>query len=230
MYPEDRVLVGVINRKADLACVRNDHWYRIPAGQFDHGIHAEYLAFYQSRAFGAENGSVRYYARRTGHELVRRVDLLPDEPAHPRAAQPYFKIQMGELREKIPPITNPTRRPVVFVHTTWDRFVAATTIADLYSAADYFVDRVFYALRETGVTARRCWEAEGITDDGGAQLHVPCRDGELVATTARAGGSGRIQMPVDLGVEGIRQVIADVRRLSATLGGTLPRARIPLEE
>ncbi|MBN2471386.1 MAG: hypothetical protein JXN59_11725 [Anaerolineae bacterium] len=230
MYPEDRVLVGVINRKIDFDHVKNDHWYRIPCKQLDHGVHAEYLAFYQSRSFGADNGRIRYFARRTGHELVRRVDLLPEEPNHPRAKQAYYKLQLGELREKLPPVVNPTRRPVVFVYTTWDRFVAATEIADLYSAADYFVDRVFYALRGAGVAVERSWEAACVTDDGGAQLVVPCRNGELVATTASARRNDRLHLPVELGEEGIRRVIAEVRQRCAALGGALARVRIPFEE
>lgn len=229
MYPEDRVLVGVINRKPDLDHVRHDHWYRIPYGQARHGIHAEYLAFFQSRVFGSENGGVHYYARRTGHELVRRVDLLPEQPAHPRANQRYYKIQLGELREKIPPITNPTRRAVSFVYTTWDRFVAAEEISDLYSQADFFVDRVFYALRYCGLPSERSWEAEGITDDGGAQLRFQCEAGNLVATTAGSSAPGRIQLPAQLGAAAVQQVIDEVRARVAAMGGLLS-VRIPVEE
>lgn len=230
MYPEDRVLVGVVNRKVDFDHVKNDHWYRIPCNQADHGIHAEYVAFYQTKVFGAENGRINYFARRTGHELVRRVDLLPDEPKHPRAQQPYYKIQLGELREKVPPIVNPTRRTVVFVYTTWDRFVAADQISDLYSTADFYVNRVYYALREFGVRAERRWEAECITDDGGAQLCIACLEGDLVATTAPTCSGNRIRLPAELGADDIRQVILEVRRRVADLGGVLPQARISLEE
>ena len=42
MYAEDRVLVGVINRKKDLDQARYHHWYRIPRGRAAKGIHAEY--------------------------------------------------------------------------------------------------------------------------------------------------------------------------------------------
>ncbi len=228
MYPEDRVLVGVINRKRDLEHARHDHWYRIPRGRAEKGIHAEYLAFYLSRAFGEENGAVHYYARRTGHELVRRRDLLPEEPKHRRANALYYKIQLGELRRKVPPILNPTRRPVVFIYTTWDRFIAAKQIGDLYSDADYFVDRVFYALRNAGIPAERLWEAERLSDDGGAQVRVLCEHGEVIATTARS-TEDRLHLPAESGPDTIRQVVAEIRARIAKLGGPLS-VPIPLEQ
>ena len=77
MYPEDRVLVAVINRARDLDCARHEHWYRVPYLQAPTGIYAEYVAFFLSRAFKEQNGGIHYYARRTGVELVRRRDLLP---------------------------------------------------------------------------------------------------------------------------------------------------------
>lgn len=146
MYPEDRVLVGVINREGDLELARREHWYRVPYGRAAGGIHAEYIAFYLSRAFGELNGGIHYYARRTGVELVRRRDLLPDEPDHPRADALYYCLQLGELRRKDPPVLNPTRRAVAFILTTWDRFEQARELRDLYTNAEGFVDRAFYAL------------------------------------------------------------------------------------
>lgn len=220
MYPEDRVLVGVINRKVDLDHARHDHWYRIPHGRAAKGIHAEYLAFYLSRAFGDQNGAVHYYARRTGHELVRRRDLLPGEAGHRRADALYYKIQLGELRQKVPPIQNPTRRPVAFIYTTWDRFVAARQISDLYSEADYFVDRVFFALQRAGIPADPVWEATQVSDDGGAQLRVSCERGDFIATTARP-AEGRLHLPTGHGSDAVQRVVEEIRARVAALGGPL---------
>jgi hypothetical protein len=227
MYPEDRVLVGVINRKKDFDHARYNHWYRIPHGRAIKGIHAEYLAFYFSRAFKTQNSAVHYYARRTGHELVRRRDLLTDELKHPRANALYYKIQLGELREKVPPILNPTKRPVIFVYTTWDRFMAAEAINDLYSKADYFVDRVFFALRNAGIPSDRYWEATSVSDDGGAQLRIACQDGEIIATTAEP-DADRLHLQANHGPEAIQQVVDEVRARVNKLGGVLI-APIPLE-
>src|SRR5690606_1422252 len=156
--------------------------------------YAEYVAFFLSRAFKEQNGGIHYYARRTGVELVRRSDLLPDEAGHPRADCWYHKLQLGELRAKTPPVLNPTKRRVSFIFTTWDRFCAALILADLYSEADQFVDRVFHALRQSGLAPERIWEASrrgGI----GAELRLACQSGTVVASTA-PGGDG-VSLAVD---------------------------------
>src|SRR5690606_40228959 len=93
-------------------------------------------------------------------------------------ALPIF--QLGELRPKVPPILNPTKRRVAFIFTTWDRFCAARTLADLYSEADQFVDRVFHALRQSGLKPERIWEASR-RGHAGAELRLACQSGMVVA-------------------------------------------------
>lgn len=150
MFPEDRVLVGVINRVRDLHYARDEHWYRIPKAQMPLGVNAEYLAFYLSRAFKEQNGGICYFAGMRGLELVRRVDLLPNEPNHRSASSEYYRIALGELQVKDPPVLNPTRRRIAFIYTTWDRFVLAREIRDLYSDANFYVDRAYHALPGKG--------------------------------------------------------------------------------
>ena len=151
MYPEDRVLIGVINRRVDFEMARDQGWYRIPVDRAPKYLDTEYVAFYFSRNFKEKNGGVHYFARRTGQELVRRRDILPAEPGHPRANNLYYRISLGKMQEKRPPILNPTSRPIAFVFTTWDRFVTARTIADLYSVSEFYADRVSKLLRNKGV-------------------------------------------------------------------------------
>ncbi len=186
MYPEDRVLVGVVKRKADVEKLKTEHWYRIPVARGPKRVHAEYIAFYLSQRILEDQqlkGGIYYFARRTGSELVTRRDLLPDEVPHPRADEWYHKLQFAELHRKDPPILNPTNRSVSFIYTTWDRFEKARVIADLYSQADYFVDRVFHALGRDRKFAEHVWEASRQSDDGGAQIRVECENGTVLAST-----------------------------------------------
>jgi hypothetical protein len=132
-YPDDRVLVGVVNRRRDFEAIRDEGWYRIPLFSAPLCVDADYLAFYLSGKFNPYGGMIAFYARRTGFELARRRELLPGESGHPRANQLYFKLQFRTLETKTPPITNPTKRPVSFIYTTWERFNSATVIADLYN-------------------------------------------------------------------------------------------------
>lgn len=182
-YAEDRVLVGVINRKRDLETARHKGWYRIPVARLARGVNAEYIGFFLSGAFKELNGAVHYYAECKGIELAYRRWLLPDEPDHPRADEQYYKIALGDLIPKTPPIVNTTKRSIAFVSTTWDRFIHARTIPDLYSKADYFVDRIYHALRATGMQPERFWEVESSVIHHAPGLEIMTAEGPLYLST-----------------------------------------------
>lgn len=224
MFPEDRVLVGVINRKADLQIAQEQQWYRIPQNRLPRGIHAEYIAFFLSRAFKEQNGGIHYFAERTGVELAYRKDLLPDERDHANAQEVYYKVQLGELQVKTPPIQNPTKRTITFVHTTWDRFVRATEIKDLYSDADYFVDRIYHALRDSGLRALRFWEAERPYTGHGAQVRILCERGTVIASPDASEGDA---LYLDVSQEDAA-ILAEIRARIVSKGGPATIG-IPLE-
>lgn len=183
-FPDDRVLVGAITRKKDLINARDAGWYRVPQARLPRGVHAEYLAFFLNRRVSGESQSgIYYYARPSGVELVYRRDLLPDEANHPRAGEVYYKVQLRDWKPKNPPILNPSKRTFAFIYTTWDRFVHARQIKDLYSDADYFVDRIYHALRNDGYTMERTWDAERRYTGFGAQLRILCQQGVVVGST-----------------------------------------------
>ena len=210
MHPEDRVLVGVINRVRDLRYAREEHWYRIPQARLPHGIHAEYIAFFLSRAFKERNGGIHYFATRGGVELLYRRDILPDEADHNRAGDVYYKVALQDYREKIPPVLNPTHRPITFIYTTWDRFVNATLIGDLYSTADYYVDRIYHALRDRKIYAERYWEAESSTQHA-AGVRILCDSGVVNASIEPDGDGLTLdpQQPADAILQQILQRIAN---------------------
>lgn len=222
------MLVAVINRERDLAIAQREHWYRVPVQQAPNGVYAEYIAFFLSRTFKEQNGGVHYYARRTGVELARRRDLLPDEASHPRADCLYHKLQFGELRRKEPPILNPTRRGVAFIFTTWDRFCVARTLADLYSDADQFVDRVYHALLQAGLRPERIWEASRLAGTGGAELRLPCARGIVIASTAPSGDA--LSLAVGGSSEAVEAGVVSVLDAARAQGGPVtqqPRRRAP---
>lgn len=130
--PLDRVLVCVLNRRRDFEQLRDSAWYRIPQVEMVDGIHAEILAFFFSRAFGDLNGAIHCYAAVTGIELVYRDWLLPAEAGHPRANAVYYRVALGPLQRKNPPVSNLEKRPIAFIRTTWERFEPARAVADLY--------------------------------------------------------------------------------------------------
>jgi hypothetical protein len=190
MYPEDRVLVGVMNTKRDFSFAKDNSWYRIPQKRMPNGIHVEYIAFFLSGAvFKEKSGGIHYFAQKRGVELAYRHQLVTNQPNHQRANEVYFKVQLGELREKSPPITNLTHRTIAFVYSTWDRFVHARTIADLYSPADYYVDRIYHALRNRELQPLRIWEAQKRETGYAPQLRILCQKGTVVASVEQNEGN-----------------------------------------
>ncbi len=106
-------------------------WYRIPLRSAPKVIFVDYLAFYQTGAFAQEKQRIQFLAPVTGHELVRRIDLLQDELDHPQANQEYFKIQLGPLISIAQPILADQWRRISFFYTTGEYLNKAKTIKDL---------------------------------------------------------------------------------------------------
>ena len=218
MQAESVVLVGVVNRKRDFIALRDEHWYRIPQGKAPRGVDADVFAFFlSSKVFKEKSGGIHYYAHRRGVELATRRDLLPAEANHKRAAEIYHKIQLSPLLVKIPPIINkPNPYRFAFVYTTWDRFQAAHHIRDLYSPADYFVDRVFHALRQRGLKPKRSWEAAArdLAYPQGAQLRVICENGVVIASTEPTSEVIYLRPQTQLNV-----AVSDIQSAIAKMGG-----------
>ncbi len=132
MDANDPVLVVLVNRPRDLQIIHAEQWYRMPVKYAPPRFtQARYLAFYLPSAFGADKWSIREYALVRGHELVRRRDLLPGEPDHPRADEFYFKIELGAPLVLPHPITSRTSRRILFLWTTGEQFSRAVEIDDL---------------------------------------------------------------------------------------------------
>ena len=129
--PSALVLVVLINRPRDLEIARLLGWYRIPLRTAPKVIAVDYLAFYQTEAFGADKWRIQYLAPVRGHELTTRGELLKDELDHPRANEEYFKIQLGPLLILPSPILAEKWRRITFFYTTGEYILKASTINDL---------------------------------------------------------------------------------------------------
>jgi hypothetical protein len=184
MHADDRVLVAVMNRIQDFELARDQRWYRLPEEKAGRGAFFEYVAFYFTAAFGDLRWAVHYYARILGHELLTRRQLLPGEPDHPRADSFYYKLQLGPLQEREPPIASLRWRRVTFIYTTWDRFEAAEELNDLYAEGGEFVDRLYHALREAGMTPERQYPVRESGVEYVAGLAIPCREGAVAVKIA----------------------------------------------
>ena len=126
------VLVSVTPAERDLEIARVLGWYRIPFRFSPKVIDVDYLAFYQTAAFGNEHRwQIEKAAQVRGHELTTRGELLREEPNHPRAQEEYYKIQLGEVFSLSHPIKAGKWRRLTFLYTTGEKLANAKTLQDL---------------------------------------------------------------------------------------------------
>jgi hypothetical protein len=136
LKPTDLILVCLLPSPRDLEIARLLGWYRIPLRTAPKVVAVDYLAFYQTSAFGARGGRIEYAAPVRGHELTTRVELLKDEPDHPRAQEEYYKIQVGGLDKLKEPILAGKWKRITFLYTTGEYLLKARTLHDLVVDGD----------------------------------------------------------------------------------------------
>jgi hypothetical protein len=168
MHPDDVVLVALISSQRDLELAEQERWYRIPARHAPrHFSGAQYLAFYLPGSFGPRKWSIDTFAAVRGHELARRRDLLPEEPAHSRADELYYKLQLGPSFRREPPIRSKRGRRVLFLWTNWSKFTNAREWNDLYLRSSAH-DKLWDALQQDNLDVER----EVTIRDGRARYRV----------------------------------------------------------
>ena len=159
--PYTTVLVAIINNQRDFAIARDEHWYRIPVKRAPaRATGAPVLAFYQTKVFGPEAWAINYWARAWRWEVVKRIELLPDELSHPRAHDDYYKIHLEQLERLPHPIVSRKWRRITFIVTTWERLMRAREVHELLHG-DIWEERLYRALRKMGIVAegRVNWES-----------------------------------------------------------------------
>ena len=152
------VLVAIMNNLLDFAIARDQHWYRIPVRSVERLLKArwppQWLAFYQTRVFGNEAYAVRYYAHVLDIRQVFRWQLFPDEPFDERAKKRYYQVMLSPLQRLPRPILSRRWRRIVFIPTTWHKFMNAVEINDLYDESP-LEDRLWAELKRLKIAAER---------------------------------------------------------------------------
>ena len=152
-----RVLVAVMNDRRDFEIARHEGWYRIPLKRAPRRVGADYLAFYQTKAFDDEKWAVNYYAPTRRYRPVTRAELLPEEADHPRAAERYYKVEIGPLQRLPHSIPSKRLRRITFIPTTLEHLLKAEEINDLWDRGSR-EDRLWEAFKREGLEAERQYE------------------------------------------------------------------------
>jgi hypothetical protein len=164
------MLIGVMPSKRDFEIARLLGWYRIPLRMAPKIVDVDYLAFYQTSAFGPERKwRIESFAEVRGHELTTRSELLRSEPDHPRAQEEYYKIEIGPIQTRPRPIFAEKWKRITFLYTTGTLFNAAHTVNDLVVRSE---DRMslWRSLREKAeYHANQQGESPSLPDDPALQ-------------------------------------------------------------
>jgi hypothetical protein len=129
-------LVVVVNNRRDWQRVVVEGWYRIPLKHAPDPAAAAYLAFYLTKPFGAAAWQVAYYAPVLRYTIVLRRELLPDEAAHPRAQEHYYRVAVGPVQRLARAVPSRRLRRITFIPTTFGRLCTAADVAELWNVDD----------------------------------------------------------------------------------------------
>ncbi len=152
------VLVAILNNRLDFNLAYEQHWYRIPVRNAKKLLKnrwpPQWLAFYQTKAFGQEAHAVNYYAQVLHISEVYREQLFPDEPHSEKSGRRYYQLFLTPLQRLPKPIFSRRLRRIVFIPTTVEKFFAASEINDLYDESP-LEDKLWAEFKRLEIQAER---------------------------------------------------------------------------
>jgi very-short-patch-repair endonuclease len=158
MSRRGEVLVAIIKDHKDFLLAHEQHWYRVPVDSQRKMLGdrwpPNWLAFYQPSVFGDEKYAIRYYTRVVNIRQKFRWELFPNEPDHPHAKWRYHQLHLEPLRELPQPIFSRRQRRITFIPTTWQKFIGAAEINDLYGESS-LEDRLWEEFKRLDIQAER---------------------------------------------------------------------------
>jgi len=158
MTVRGEVLVAIVNNLHDFALARDRHWYRIPISSVNKWLKdrwpPQWLAFYQTKVFGQEAYAVNYYAQVLDIRQVYRWQLFPGQPYDEKSNRRYYQIFLQPLQRLPKPIISRRWRRIVFIPTTWQKFIKAVEINDLYDESP-LEDRLWADFKRLQIRAER---------------------------------------------------------------------------
>jgi very-short-patch-repair endonuclease len=172
------VLVAIMNNKTDFRILQEQGWYRIPVASAPKRWPPKWLAIYQTKVFRKEAYAVRYYGRVRAIQVVRRRELFPNEFPNPKSDRRYYQLHLDSLERLGNPIFSRRWRRIVFIPTTWQKFIQAAEINDLYDESP-LEDRLWAELRRLEIRAERQWHLKVERSHYFLDFAVFCQKGKI---------------------------------------------------
>ena len=149
-------LVGIVPRKNLWPIIQSQRWYHIPVKSAPRNVlEVKYISFYFPSIFGEKlRYQVIYYAPVLNIDTVKRIQLFPDEPKHPRKNKDYYQFHLDKIKELPHPIPSKRWRRIVHIPTSRQRLFTAEEINDLYDTSP-LEEKMYRALKRRGINPER---------------------------------------------------------------------------
>lgn len=158
MSKRGEVLVAILNNQHDFAIARDQLWYRIPVSSVEKWLNESWpprwLAFYMTKEFKQKAHAISYYSRIVDIRRKSRWQLFPDLPRDEMSDKQYYQLFIEPLNKLPKPIYSRRWRRIAFIPTTWEKFVSAAEINDLYDESP-LEDRMWAELKRLKISAER---------------------------------------------------------------------------
>jgi very-short-patch-repair endonuclease len=151
------VLVALLKEKSHFNNLREQNWYHIPVENTPKRWPPDWLAFYQPKAFGTDAFRIRHFGRVKEITQVPYRKLFPSKFESSKSEKRYHQIFIEKL-EKLPrPIPSRIPRSIVFIPTTWHKFINADQLNDLFDESP-LEDIIWQAFKSLSIFAERQWK------------------------------------------------------------------------
>ena len=173
-------LVGIVPRVNLWDIIQEKGWYHIPVESAPKNVSfAEYIAFYFPKAFGAEQRyRVNYYANVRKVNIVKRIQLFPEELEHKKAQKDYYQFHIGRIKKLPNPIPSRKWRRIIHIPTTYQKLFAAEEINDLYDTSP-LEDKMHQAMKRCEIEAERQVYVRAGGQNYCLDFGIFCREGNI---------------------------------------------------
>jgi len=158
MSKSEELLVGIVNTQSDFELIQNQHWYRVPVEKVNKNLKKrwppKWIAFYYTNSIKDYSQMIVHFAKVSSIREATRQELFPEETEGYKSKRSYYKISFNKVEELPKPILSRRWRRIVFIQTTYKKFINAVEVNDLFDGS-HLEDRLRAEFKRNRVRAER---------------------------------------------------------------------------
>lgn len=155
---KEELLVGIVNTKADFDIIHKQLFYRIPIDKADKLLKKrwppKWISFYYTNPIKEYPQMIIHYAKISLINAASRAVLFPFEAHNYKSKRNYYRISFKKIESLRKPILSRRWRRIVFIQTTYKKFIDAIEVNDLFDGST-LEDRLWVELKRNNISAER---------------------------------------------------------------------------